>query len=237
MMTNLNTTMTLTIIVVNFDGGYHRKGSQTREVSEVPRITQEQKRRNREKIVNAAGEGFRTRGIDGVGIEELMKNAGMTHGGFYNHFTSKEDLALEVLREGFTSSLDAVAAMRATHPRSARAALNDIVDGYVTATHRDHPESGCVSASLVSDAGRHGAAAQAEYQRGLQGYFAAFTEMLVDRARQSGAELDPRAAREHAIAMLSQMVGALVLSRAVAVAAPALSDEILTANRRQLKQK
>jgi TetR/AcrR family transcriptional repressor of nem operon len=203
----------------------------------VPRITQEQKQRNREKIVNAAGEGFRTRGIDGVGIEELMKNAGMTHGGFYNHFTSKEDLALEVLREGFTSSLDAVATMRAAHPRSARAALNDIVDGYVTAVHRDHPESGCASAALVSDAGRHGAAAQAEYRRGLEGYFASFTEMLVDRARQSGVELDPTAAREHAIAMFSQMVGALMLSRAIVDAAPALSDEVLTVNRRQLKQK
>ncbi|MBB4684928.1 TetR/AcrR family transcriptional regulator [Amycolatopsis jiangsuensis] len=203
----------------------------------MPRITQEQKRRNREKIVDAAGAGFRSRGIDGVGIEEVMKNAGMTHGGFYNHFTSKEALALEVLHEGFTSSLDAVAATRAAHPRSARAALNGIVDDYLTTTHRDHPESGCASAALVSDAGRHGAAAQAEYRRGLEGYFAAFTELLLDRARQSDAELDPAAAREHAIAVFSQMVGALVLSRAVADAEPALSDEVLTANRRQLKRK
>jgi TetR/AcrR family transcriptional regulator, transcriptional repressor for nem operon len=160
----------------------------------------------------------------------------MTHGGFYNHFSSKDDLALEVLRHGFTDSLDAVAAIRKAHPRSARAALQDMVDGYLTALHRDHPEAGCASAALVSDAGRHGVAAQAEYQRGLEGYFSAITEMLLDRARQSGAELERRQAREQAVVLFSQMVGALVVSRAVAEAAPELSDEVLTVNRRQLKQ-
>lgn len=206
------------------------------EVSEVPRITQEQKKLNREKIVGAAGEGFRLRGIDGIGIEELMKSAGMTHGGFYNHFPSKEDLAVEVYRRGFTDSLDALAAIRKAHPRSARAALHDMIDGYVTAGHRDHPETGCASAALAADAGRHGAATQVEYQRGLEGYFSAITEMVLDRAHQSGTELSMSEARAQAIALFSQMVGALVVSRAVAEADPALSDEVLTANRKQLKQ-
>jgi TetR/AcrR family transcriptional repressor of nem operon len=165
-----------------------------------------------------------------------MKNAGMTHGGFYNHFSSKEDLALEVLRQGFTDSLDEVVAIRGKHPRSARAALRDIIGGYLTASHRDHPETGCASAALVADAGRHGAEAQAEYRRGLEGYFSAFTEMVLERARQDGAELDSARAREQAITLFSQMVGAMVISRAVAQAAPALSDEILAANRRKLKQ-
>jgi TetR/AcrR family transcriptional repressor of nem operon len=203
----------------------------------MPRISQEQKRLNRSKIVSAAGEGFRARGIDGIGLDEVMKTAGMTHGGFYNHFPSKDDLALEVLRQGFTDSLDALAAIRNAHPRSARAALHEMVDGYVAARHRDHPEVGCASAALVADAGRHGAAAQAEYQRGLAGYFTAITDMLLDRARQAGAELDPKQAREQAIVLFSQMVGALVVSRAVAEAAPGLSDEVLAANRRQLKQR
>jgi TetR/AcrR family transcriptional repressor of nem operon len=207
-----------------------------RKVVDVPRITQEQKRLNHEKIVNAAGAGFRLRGIDGVGIEELMKSAGMTHGGFYNHFASKDALALEVLHQGFTDSLAALDAIREAHPRSARAALHDVVDAYVSGEHRDHPEIGCASAALVTDAGRHGTAAQAEYQRGLDGYFATITEMLLDRARQSGTELAPAEARERAVAMFSQMVGALILSRAVAHAAPDLSDEVLTANRRRLKK-
>ncbi|GAB7044042.1 MULTISPECIES: TetR/AcrR family transcriptional regulator [Catenuloplanes] len=203
----------------------------------MPRITQEQKRLNRERIVRAAGEGFRLRGVDGIGIEDLMKAAGMTHGGFYNHFSSKEDLALEVYRRGFTDSLDALAAIREAHPRSARAALRDMVDGYLTADHRDHPETGCASAALAVDAGRHGATAQAEYRRGLEGYLGAITEMVLDRARQSGTELTAAEARERAVAMFSQMVGALVLSRAVAEADPGLSDEVLTTNRRRLRQR
>jgi len=207
------------------------------EVSGVPRITQEQKKLNREKIVRAAGEGFRLHGIDGIGIEELMKAAGMTHGGFYNHFSSKEDLALEVYRQGFADSLGALSAIREAHPRSARAALHDLVDGYVTATHRDHPETGCASAALAVDAGRHGITAQAEYQHGLDGYFGAITEMVLDRAHQSGSKPTAAEAREQAVALFCQMVGALVVSRAVAEADPGLSDEILTANRRQLKQR
>jgi TetR/AcrR family transcriptional regulator, transcriptional repressor for nem operon len=205
-------------------------------VVDVPRITQEQKRLNHEKIVNAAGAGFRLRGIDGIGIEELMKSAGMTHGGFYNHFASKDDLALEVLHQGFTDSLASLDAIREAHPRSARAALHDMVDEYLNAEHRDHPETGCASAALASDAGRHGAAAQAEYRRGLDGYFATITDMLLDRARQSGAELTPAEARERAVALFSQMVGALTLARAVADAAPDLSDEVLAVNRRRLKK-
>ncbi len=202
----------------------------------MPRVTQEQKRLNREKIVSAAGEGFRQRGIDGIGIEELMKSAGMTHGGFYNHFASKDDLALAVLHEGFTGSLEALDAIRRSHPRSARAALHDMVDGYVNAHHRDHPETGCPSAALVSDVGRHGAGAQAEYSRGLHGYFGAITEMLLERARQSGEELTPAEARERAVVLFSQMVGALMVSRAVAEADPALSDEVLAVNRKRLKK-
>ncbi|MFJ5985214.1 TetR/AcrR family transcriptional regulator [Lentzea sp. NPDC092896] len=201
----------------------------------MPRITQEQKRLNREKIVGAAGEGFRLRGIDGIGIEELMKSAGMTHGGFYNHFASKDDLALAVLHEGFTDSLAALEAIRESHPRSARAALHDMVDSYVSPHHRDHPEIGCASAALVSDVGRHGTDAQAEYKRGLDGYFAAITEMLLERARQTGAELTPAEARERAVALFSQMVGAMMVARAVADADPALSDEVLTVNRKRLK--
>ena len=201
----------------------------------MPRVTREQKRLNRERILAAAGEGFRLRGIDGMGIEGLMKSAGMTHGGFYNHFASKDDLAIEVLRQGFIDSLAALAAIRAAHPRSARAALHDMIDQYVGAEHRDHPEVGCASAALVSDAGRHGAAAQAEYRRGLDGYFDAIAAMLIEYGCESGTEITPAEAREQAVALFSQMVGALLLSRAIVDVAPDLSNEVLVANRNRLK--
>ena len=202
----------------------------------MPRISREQKRLNHERIVRAAGEGFKLHGVDGVGIQELMKAAGLTNGGFYNHFASKEDLAVEVYRQGFADSLAALAAIREAHPGSARAALHDMVDRYVTAAHRDHPETGCPSAALAVDAGRHGKPPQAEYRRGLEEYLSAITEMVLERAHQAGAELSAAEAREQAVALFSQMVGALIVSRAVAEADPALSDEIVTSNREHLKR-
>jgi TetR/AcrR family transcriptional repressor of nem operon len=202
----------------------------------MPRITQEQKQLNREKIVRAASEGFKLHGVDGIGIHELMKAAGMTNGGFYNHFSSKEDLALEVFRQGFADSLATLAAIREAHPRSARAALHDMVDAYVSTAHRDHPEAGCPSDALAVDAGRHGSPPQAEYRRGLEGYISTITEMMLERAHQGGTDVTAAEAREQAVALFSQMVGALIVSRAVAQADPALSDEILTTNRQQLKK-
>lgn len=200
-------------------------------------MSRQQKELNRERIVAAAGQGFRARGIDGVGIDELMKTAGMTHGGFYNHFASKDELALEVLNQGFTASLGHVDALIDAHPRSSRAALNAIVDTYLSTNHRDHPEDGCASAALAADAGRHGIAAQQEYRRGLQGYIAAITDLLLASAKQTDTKLDARRAREQAIAMFSQMVGAQVLARAVAEADPELSDEVLNANTKDIKRR
>ncbi|GAB6902611.1 TetR/AcrR family transcriptional regulator [Kineosporia succinea] len=202
----------------------------------MPRLTQEQKKLNHDRIVEAAGRGFRTHGINGIGIAELMKAAEMTHGGFYNHFASKDDLALEVLRHGFDGSLAALAGIREQHPQSARAALDLMFDTYLAAEHRDHPETGCASAALVTDAARDGVPAQAEYQHGLEGFFGAITEMVLEDARQSGTDLPAERAREQAIALFSQMVGALVLSRAVARSSPDLADEVLAANNARLKR-
>ncbi|UXA21053.1 TetR/AcrR family transcriptional regulator [Mycobacterium sp. SMC-4] len=207
------------------------------EGHQLPRISRPQKERNRARIVAAAGQGFRARGIDGVGIDELMRSAGMTHGGFYNHFSSKEDLALEVLNQGFTDSLDSVDALIGAHPRSSRAALNAIIDSYLSTYHRDHPEEGCASAALAADAGRHGVQAQQEYRRGLQGYIAAITDLLRGSAKQTNAKLDPRRAREQAIALFSQLVGAQLIARAIAQADPDMSDEVLTANSKELKRR
>ncbi len=203
----------------------------------MPRVSRQQKERNRERIVAAAGQGFRARGIDGVGIDELMKTAGMTHGGFYNHFSSKEDLALEVLNQGFTDSLGSVDALIRAHPRSSRAALNAIIDSYLSTYHRDHPEEGCASAALAADAGRHGLQAQKEYSRGLHGYLAAITDLLRGSAKQTETKLDARRAREQAIALFSQLVGAQLIARAIAQADPELSDEVLAANNRELKRR
>ncbi|MEU0498849.1 TetR/AcrR family transcriptional regulator [Mycobacterium sp. NPDC006124] len=203
----------------------------------MPRISRQQKELNRERIVAAASQGFKARGIDGISIDELMKSAGMTHGGFYNHFASKDELAREVLNQGFTASLGVVDDLVGAHPRSSRAALNAIVDGYLSAEHRDHPEDGCPSATLAADAGRHAAQAQEEYVRGLHGYVAAITDLLRNGAKENHAKLDPRRAREQAIALFSQLVGAQIIARAIAQADPDLSDEVLAANGKELKRR
>ncbi len=203
----------------------------------MPRISREQKERNRERILAAAGQAFRARGIDGVGIDELMKTAGMTHGGFYNHFSSKEELALQVLNQGFTASLGSVDDLIGAHPRSSRAALNAIIDSYLSTYHRDHPEAGCASAALAVDTGRHGLQAQNEYRRGLHGYLTAITALLRGSAKQTDAKLDARRARDQAIALFSQLVGAQIIARAIAQADPELSDEVLAANSRELKRR
>lgn len=200
----------------------------------MPRITQAQKELNREKIVRAASEGFKRRGVDGVGIQDLMHAAGMTNGGFYNHFASKEDLALEVYRQGFAESLAVVSELREASPAAPQVALQAMIDTYVTPAHRDHPEMGCPSAALPVDAGRHGVDPQTAYRDGLEGYFQNITDLLLQRASDAGARLTSVDAREQAVAMFSQMVGALVVSRAVAEVDLSLSDEILTANSHQL---
>src|SRR5262245_28533240 len=112
------------------------------------RVTREQAAANRERIVETASTLFRQHGFDGVGVADIMKAAGFTHGGFYGHFASKEALAAEACahasRDPWPSWLDAPAGER----------LGRVVHGYLTPRHRDNHASGCVFAALGSDVSR-----------------------------------------------------------------------------------
>ncbi|MCA1220774.1 TetR/AcrR family transcriptional regulator [Streptomyces sp. 8L] len=197
----------------------------------MPRITKEDKARNRQNILDAAGRMFRAQGIDAVGIAELMKEAGLTHGGFYNHFASKNDLAVEVCGASFAASLGAMARMIEDGRDEAGSPLERVVAGYLSAAHRDAPDGGCPSASLVTDAGRHSEAVQSAYAEGVEGYLAGFAAEFLREAREEGYEPDPGEARRTAVRLLSEMVGALMLARAVRHVEPGLSDEILRTGR------
>ncbi|MGQ4511398.1 TetR family transcriptional regulator [Streptomyces sp. DW26H14] len=197
----------------------------------MPRITKEDKARNRQNILDAAGRMFRAQGIDAVGIAELMKEAGLTHGGFYNHFASKNDLAVEVCGASFAASLGALARMIEDGRDEAGSPLDRVVAGYLSAAHRDAPDGGCPSASLVTDAGRHSEAVQSAYAEGVEGYLAGFAAEFLREASEKGYEPDPGEARRTAIRLLSEMVGALMLARAVRHVEPGLSDEILRTGR------
>ncbi|WP_404197591.1 TetR/AcrR family transcriptional regulator [Streptomyces tauricus] len=197
----------------------------------MPRITKEDKARNRQNILEAAGRMFRSQGIDAVGIAELMKEAGLTHGGFYNHFASKNDLVVEVCGASFAASLGSLARTVEEGPDQDGSPLERVVAGYLSTAHRDAPDGGCPSASLVTDAGRHNEAVQSAYAEGVEGYLTGFAAELLREAEEKGQELDPGEARRRAMRLLSEMVGALTLARAVRHVEPELSDEILRTGR------
>jgi len=170
----------------------------------------------RERIIEIAGKLFRERGFDGIGVAELMKSAGLTHGGFYRHFTSKEDLMAHACAHVLEGSLDV--ARQATE-RGGEHALPAIAATYLSTAHRDLPAEGCALAALGAEAARHGGALRTAFTQGVR----SMTEMLT-RLVSGKSE---RAKRERALTIYASMVGALVLARAVDDAD--LSEEVLQA--------
>ncbi|AIO38276.1 TetR family transcriptional regulator [Burkholderia sp. AU19243] len=181
-------------------------------------VSRQQAAENRNAIIAAAERLFRVRGVDAVGLTELMKEAGFTQGGFYNHFKSKDALVAAVMEKAMQD--------RADSPNAGSVATQ--VTAYLSSAHRDNVEAGCPLSGFAGDAPRVTDAARACYAHGVAGY--------LDRLERTIAAENPAAtdARADAIALFSQMIGALVLSRAVAGADPALADEILDASRRAL---
>ncbi len=181
------------------------------------KLSKEQAARNRERILTAASRLFRQRGVDNVSVAEVMEEAGFTHGGFYNHFADKGALALEACVAAFTRSVgDARQEMTA--------GVEPYVKGYLSTAHRDG-DDGCPMASLASEAARH-EDLQPSFAEGLENTVELFTEAL----QRSGNIARPLA-RARAMRLMSEMVGALMLARAVRVAEPKLSSELLRASR------
>lgn len=170
------------------------------------RITKEKKQENHDRIVAIAAEMFRERGFDGVGVADLMKVAGLTHGGFYNHFASKEALIAEAATKGFVE----------TSERYAGYSVGDVIDAYISRPHRDARGQGCPAAALSGEAARLPDDTRAVFGEGIAGLFAALEQGLAGRPD----------ARAQAISLLAQAVGAVVLSRACTDGS-SLADEIL----------
>lgn len=170
------------------------------------RITKEKRQENHDRIVTIASEMFRERGFDGVGVADLMEKAGMTHGGFYNHFASKEALIAEAAIKGFVE----------TSERYAGYSVSDVIDAYISRTHRDARGQGCSAAALSGEAARLPNDTRAVFGEGIAGLFAALEHGLAGLPD----------ARQQAISLVAQAVGAVVLSRACPDGS-ALADEIL----------
>lgn len=185
------------------------------------RLTKQQAAENRDRILAAAARLFRERGIAGVGVAEIMEAAGFTHGGFYNHFPSKEALVAEACQKELLRSASASeASVEALGPE----AWPEFARAYLASEHRDHPESGCVVAALAADAGRAGVDVQAHFAESIEKTAAFF-------AHAGGSRSANERGVDEGLRRFSELVGALVLSRAVAKASPALSDKILAAAR------
>jgi TetR/AcrR family transcriptional repressor of nem operon len=176
------------------------------------RYPKNQKDATRQRILEAAGRRFKQDGIDGAGVAAVMSDAGLTNGGFYAHFASKEDLVANVLadqlrtqREGFDGLL------------SDRAGLEAIVRLYLSPEHRDQWAEGCPSAALLDEIVRRPATTRQ-----------VFTDEQLATADEIAARLDPtdpEAARTDALTLLGLMVGTLQLSRALTDRD--LSDQLL----------
>ncbi|WP_408595102.1 TetR/AcrR family transcriptional regulator (plasmid) [Paracoccus marcusii] len=175
------------------------------------KVSKEQMAENRGRILTEAGRLFRDRGFDAVSVAEIMKAAGLTHGGFYGHFASKDDLIAQSLGHAM-----------AHQGADASHGFAGFLEAYLSPRHRDAPDRGCPTAALAGDIRRQTTEARAAMSQGLQDQIGRLTETLA----AEGAP-DPRRA---AIGAWSAAVGAMILARAVDD--PALSDEILEETRR-----
>jgi TetR/AcrR family transcriptional repressor of nem operon len=186
------------------------------------KVSREQAIQNRERIVEAAAQLFRERGFDGIGVADLMKEAGLTHGGFYGHFSSKEDLIAEASARALTRSL---ADWTKVADRASGDPLSAVAGFYLSSRHRDNPGAGCLLAALGPDVSRQGRAVRhtvTDYVRSACDLLATLVPGKSKAAR-----------RQKAISTYATLVVAMVIARAVDD--PALSQEVLDAGLASVK--
>jgi TetR/AcrR family transcriptional repressor of nem operon len=193
----------------------------------MPRVSREQADHHKTAITEASARLFREHGVDNVSVAELMAAAGLTHGGFYGHFESKEQLAGEACRWAFERSAERWKKRIADKddPSVARAALTDT---YLSSQARSGPDGSCPATSLAGDVARKTADApiRTAYAAGLE-------ELLKILASVQDTGALPRD-REAALADFATMVGGLMLAKATQ--GLPISDEILAAARRRLRR-
>jgi TetR/AcrR family transcriptional repressor of nem operon len=161
--------------------------------------SREDKTRSHERIVEIASGRFREAGIDGPGVAEIMRAAGLTHGGFYRHFESRDDLVAEAVEHALASNESWLQSVL----RDADDPLSTFVEWYTSAEHCDDRAGGCGVVALGCDAARSDDRVRAAYREQVQRYLGHLEEMLGDRTTQAPA------------LVLSALVGAVVVARAV----------------------
>src|ERR1700709_48102 len=167
------------------------------------RYSKEHKQETHERIVKKASVRLREKGAHGIGVADLMKEAGLTHGGFYAHFDSREALVIEAFGYAMDGSPERCRTM--SEQTSPEKRLATIVNSYLTATHRDDPGHGCAVPTLGAEIARESPKTRRA--------FAAKLEQMIDMLASQIPDVPRKAARKQAMATLSTMMGTLVLAR------------------------
>ena len=179
--------------------------------------TQAEKQESHARIVHTAAARFRELGVEGMSVADLMKAAGLTHGGFYRHFASRDELVAEAVEQALAEGSRGAFEAHASGRHAPRALLNALIDWYLGTAHRDALATSCAVTSLAADVSRSNARARSAYARQVEAYLELFTVLI-------GGD-DRPAARARAIAIWAALVGAVSMARAVND--DALSLEIL----------
>jgi TetR/AcrR family transcriptional regulator, transcriptional repressor for nem operon len=187
------------------------------------RVSKETAAENRRRILTAASRLIREQGISGAGVDSIMTAAGLTHGAFYSHFDSKEAVVEEALRVVLDESRQLW--VRRASRKGKRDALETIIDGYLSPRHRNSLGEGCAVAALGSDLPRQPRMVRRAFTKRLQESLAMLASLVPAKAASRGDDV--------AIRLFSSMLGALILSRAVAD--EALSRRILRTVADELK--
>lgn len=185
---------------------------------------QTSKAHTRQRILSEAARVMRETGTEGIGVAALMKRVGLTHGGFYAHFASREELVQEVLKQMFSEAGSLASAEQVSEPRQR---LADFIDTYLSESHRNSPAQGCPVAALVSEI--------AHLPEQTRSIFSQGVDALHDGLAQVLRELDHKDADALASSMQAEMVGALALARACPDAKHA--SQLLQRSRDALKQR
>jgi len=167
-----------------------------------------------DRILAVAAATIRRDGMDKLTVAELMKEAGLTNGGFYRHFDSREQLVAEATQRAMTQGS---AWTVESSQVGGRRGYTRLVNGYLSVEHRDHPESGCGVAGMAADAARADGPARDAYTHQVQNCLSVLADLV--------EEPDPKVARREAVLLLSALVGAISIARAVDD--EALSNQIL----------
>jgi TetR/AcrR family transcriptional regulator, transcriptional repressor for nem operon len=167
------------------------------------RVSRERAQQNRETVIDTASHLFRRYGFDGIGLSDLMKGAGLTQGGFYKQFASKEDLIEKASQRAIDVALDRWSEAVADRSRDP---FEAILAFYLSTQHKADLGEGCPLVAMAADAARRGPGLKATFQAGIEAHLEIMEEQL-DREEQP--------ARSRAMAILSLIVGAVTLSRVV----------------------